>query len=363
MSQPLHPLSAGKFRALQTLADDAGRFTMIAVDQRPPIFAALAQATGRAVGEVRFEEVAAAKGALVEVLAPHASAILIDPVWTHPFHLGRIPGRVGLISTLEDYAFDSVAGERRSRPIEGWNVTKIRRSGAMGVKLLAWHRPDVSAATAQHQDDLIRAVGRACAEADLPFILEILCYPMADEDPNGDAYARAKPERVLGSLRHYAADEYRVDLMKLEFPLDLKRVAGFHAGALDGVSRSALFEEAEVGALMRELDAASPVPWVLLSAGVGPREFALNVEYAVTAGASGVLAGRAVWSDALAAYPDLEAIKTRLRARSLPYLQQLTGIVAAANPWWAHRRFGGAATVTDASPRWHQAYGASTTPV
>jgi tagatose 1,6-diphosphate aldolase len=356
MSHPPQTLSAGKYRALQTLADDAGRFTMIAVDQRPPIFNALAQATGRPVGEVRFDEVAAAKGALVEVLAPHSSAILIDPVWTHPFHLARIPGRVGLISTLEDYAFDVVAGERRSRLIEGWSVAKIRRSGGMGVKLLAWHRPDVSDETAAHQDDLIRAVGRACAEADLPFILEILCYPVPGEDPEGDDYARAKPERVLGSLRRYADPEFQVDLMKLEFPLDLKRVAGFHAGALDGKSRSALFEASEVVAWMRELDAASPVPWVLLSAGVGPREFALNVEYAVAAGASGVLAGRAVWADALGAYPDLEAIKARLRARSLPYLQQLQGIVSAGTPWWAHRSFGGEARVSGANPDWHKTY-------
>jgi ABC-type transport system substrate-binding protein len=53
--------------------------------------------------------------ASVEVLAPHATAVLLDPVWTHPHYLQAVPGRVGLLSTLEDYGFDLEGGERRSR--------------------------------------------------------------------------------------------------------------------------------------------------------------------------------------------------------------------------------------------------------
>ncbi len=353
---PGNALSAGKLRALSTLADDRGRFTMIAVDQRPPIFAALARHGSRRPEEVGYDEVAAVKGALVEVLAPHASAVLLDPVWTHPHHLRAVPGRVGLISTLEDYGFDLVGGERRSRAIEGWSVAKIRRSGAMGVKLLAWHRPDLSDATQAHQDAFVEAVGRACAEHDLPFVLELLVYPLKGEDPGSAAYARAKPDRVLGSLRRYADPRFRVDLMKLEFPTELKRVDGFHAGALDGMARDAVHDLDETRAFLAAMDAASPVPWVLLSAGVGPREFALNVELAVDAGASGVLAGRAVWYDALAAYPDLDAVKARLRDRSVPYLKQLAGIVERALPWHRHRRYGGALRVADASPDWYRRY-------
>jgi tagatose 1,6-diphosphate aldolase len=354
---PHGALSAGKLRALATLADDHGRFTMIAVDQRPPIFAALARHGDRDPSEVAYDEVAAVKGALVEVLAPHASAVLMDPVWTHPHHLRAVPGRVGLISTLEDYGFELVDGERRSHAIEGWSVAKIRRSGAMGVKLLAWHRPDLGEATQEHQDDFVEAVGRACDEHDLPFVLELLVYPLPGEDPGSPDYARAKPERVLGSLRRYADPRFRVDLMKLEFPVELKRVDGFHAGVLDGVVREPVHDLDETRAHLAAMDAASPVPWVLLSAGVGPREFAFDVELAVDAGASGVLAGRAVWYDALAAYPDLEAVKARLRERSVPYLAQLSGIVARALPWHRHRRYGGAPRVAGASRDWYRGYG------
>lgn len=353
---PAAALSAGKLRALATLADDAGRFTMLAVDQRPPIFAALARHGHRDPAQVTYDEVAAAKGVLVEELAPHATAVLVDPVWTHPHHLRAVPGRVGLLSTLEDYGFALVDGERRSRAIDGWSVAQIRRSGAMGVKLLAWHRPDVSAATQAHQDAFVEAVGRACAEHDLPFVLELLCYPLAGEDPGSLDYARAKPAHVLGSLRRYADRRFGVDLMKLEFPAELKRTEGFHAGAFDGVAREAAYDLDAVRGFLADLDTASPVPWVLLSAGVGPREFATNVELAMEAGASGVLAGRAVWYDALDAYPDLDAVRARLRARSVPYLAQLRALVQRGVPWTHHRRYGGAPTVANASPTWYQEY-------
>jgi tagatose 1,6-diphosphate aldolase len=117
----------------------------------------------------------------------------------------RGAGRVGLLSTLEDYGFDLVDGERRSHAIEGWSVAKIRRSGAMGVKLLAWHRPDVSEATHAHQDAFVEAVGRACAEHDLPFVLELLVLPAAGRGPGlGGLRPREARAHVLGSLRRYA---------------------------------------------------------------------------------------------------------------------------------------------------------------
>lgn len=351
-----HAESAGKLRALATLADDDGLFTMIAVDQRPPIFAALARAGNRQVHEVRYDEVAAAKGALVRALAPHATAILIDPVWTHPHHLMAIPGRVGLLSTLEDYGFDLQGGERRSRPIDGWSVAKIRRSGATGVKLLVWHRPDLSEATRAHQDALVEAVGAACIEHDLAFVLEILAYPLPGEDPRSTAFALAKPAWVLGSLRHYAQPRFAVDLMKLEFPIDVTRIDGFHAGALDGVRQEALFDLPQARAFAREMDAASGVPWVILSAGVGPDAFRLAVALAAEAGASGVLAGRAVWADALTHYPDFAAIDASLQRGSLPYLSEIRALVRRGTPWFAHRRFGGAPVVADATEGWHARY-------
>jgi tagatose 1,6-diphosphate aldolase len=350
-------LSAGVLRSMLSMADDDGFFGMLAVDQRPPIFAAIARHGDRRPDEVHYDEVALVKGVLVEELAPHASAVLLDPVWTHPHHLTAVPGRIGLLSTLEDYGFTlHERDERRSHAIPNWSVAKIKRSGAQGVKVLAWYRPDVSDATQQHQDAFIEEVGRACAEHDIPFVLELLVYPLAGEEASSAAFARRKPEHVVESVRRYADPRFGVHLLKLEFPADLKRTREFAAGAFDGVARESVYDLDEVRVHLRALDEAARVPWVILSAGVGPREFALNVELAVEAGASGFLAGRAVWWDALAAYPDVDAMRARLRSDSVPYLRSLRALVGRGRPWTAHRHYGGRVSVDGAAPTWYETY-------
>lgn len=349
-------LSAGKLRGLQSLADDAGIFKMIATDQRPPIFNALAKHDHRDPSEVRYDEVAAVKKLLIRVLAPGASAVLVDPVWGHPHALADIPGRVGLISTLEDYSFELNDGERWSHPIGAWTVEKIKRCGAGGVKVLVWHRPDLREDTRAHQDAFVQQIGEACEAHDIPFILEILCYPKPGEDGASARYAAAKPERVLASLEHFAQDRFKVDLFKLEFPADLKYCREFAGGAFDGTPRDALYALEDVQKHLATMHRLSPVPWVLLSAGVGPREFALNLELAFAAGASGFLAGRAVWLDALDAYPDLDAVEQKLRRASLPYLRQISALADTALPWHQHPAYGNAVQLEQGGNDWYKEY-------
>lgn len=353
---PRHALSAGKLRHLTTLADSDGVFRMIAVDQRPPLFAALGAARGIDAADVSYEDVMTAKTILTRQLAPDASAVLIDPVWTHPHALVDIPGTTGLLSTLEDHAFEVRDGERFSNTIDGWSVAKIKRSGAAGVKLLVWHRPDLGREAADHQDAFVRKVGDACRDHDIPFVLEILVYPKPGEDPNGLAWARAKPERVIASVRHFSDDAFGVDLLKLEFPGELTRTAEYATGAFDGVARDAAYDLAEVAAHLDALHDATNVPWVLLSAGVGPREFLRNLELAFAAGACGFLAGRAVWLDAVDAWPDAEGFAAELATASVPYLRQISALAETAPPWWEHPRFGGEVAVAGASPTWSRDY-------
>jgi len=331
-------------------------FRMVAVDQRPPLFAALTRRDGRDPATLGFDEVARAKTLLTRTLAPEAGAILIDPVWTHATALGHVPGRTAIISTLEDYGFDAPEGERRSRLIEGWDVAKIKRAGAAGVKLLAWYRPDASEATRAHQEALVERVGEACRRHDIPFILELLVYPLPGEDASSPEYQAERPERVLASVRRFADARFGVDVYKLEFPADLKHCRGFHGGAFDGRERPVLFTLEEVRAMLRELDAAAPSPWVLLSAGVGPAEFEADLGLAFEAGASGFLAGRAVWLQAFEAYPDVDAVEARLRRRALPYLRAISALAEGARPWTAHRRFGGEAALAGAGEGWHRRY-------
>jgi sulfofructosephosphate aldolase len=70
-------------------------------------------------------------------------------------------------------------------------------------------------------------------------------------------------------------------------------------------------------------------PWVVLSSGVTIEAFPAAVEAACQGGASGFLAGRAVWRDALGDDP-----ARLLRERSVPRLVELASIVdREARPW------------------------------
>jgi len=91
-------------------------------------------------------------------------------------------------------------------------------------------------------------------------------------------------------------------------------------------------EPDEITEWCRRIDAAVPCPWVVLSQGVDPERYPTAVEAACRGGASGMLAGRAVWTATLAADDPTQL----LREHSVPRLQQLGAIVDAhGRPWRA----------------------------
>lgn len=322
-------ISAGKLWALRRLADDDGFLQMIAIDQRPPIIGRLKAVAG----EARDEDISAVKRVLAEVLAPHASAMLADPIWAYPFVHQHLSPRQGLILTLENYLAEETPGGRKSSSIPGWSVEKIRRMGGDGVKILAWYRPDAAADVIRHQQDWLRRIGEDCRRYDIPFVLELLVYPLPGEEGQGTGYAEQpgkRAEHVLESVRTFAAPDYGVDIFKLESPVPAESIP-------DPESK----EAASVQALFDELGRLAGRPWVMLSAGAGPEPFRRVVTYAARAGASGYLAGRAIWWDAFRHFPDLDAMAAELRRTGLPYVQALQEIARRyGTPWHKHPAYG-----------------------
>lgn len=327
-------LSAGKLWGLRRLADRDGLMRMLAVDQRPPIMARLAALHGAA----RDGEVSAVKRLLVEELAAHASATLVDPIWAFPFCWDALDPAKGLVLTLESHAFAEVAGEggpggRRTSSIPGWSVAKIRRMGGDAVKVLAYFRPDAAPSVVEHQKAYVRSVGEACRAHDLAFVLELLVHPLAAGGAR-DSYLedpQKRPELVLESVRTFASPDYGVDLFKLESPLPAERVP-----EPDGP------ESAPVQALFDALGKAAGRPWVMLSAGAGQAAFRRVLTYAFRAGASGFLAGRAIWWEAFQAWPDAPRMRAELRRTAVPYLEAISTLARErAVPWHRHPCFGG----------------------
>jgi tagatose 1,6-diphosphate aldolase len=315
--------SAGKRWRLRRLADEQGYFSMVAIDQRPPIFAALAQALHIAPGQVPFAEVCAAKRVLAEGFAAEASAMLVDPNWGYAAAADVLNPAAGLLLTLEDHR---TTADRRSSAIADWSVDKIRALGGDAVKLLAWYHPRASAAVREHQQTFVQQVGEDCARCDMPFVLELLLYPLDTDDAAAYREDPAKrADEVLQSVETFADARYQVDLFKLESPLAADSVP--EPDAADAAACAAAF-----AALHRACDGR---PWVMLSAGASAQSFERVVEHAARAGASGFLAGRALWSDALALWPDRAAMGAHLRDVGVPRLRRLNRLVVSQGRPWA----------------------------
>jgi tagatose 1,6-diphosphate aldolase len=309
-------LTPGKAWGMRRLAGSDGRFAMLAADQRPPIFDIAKRARGAA--EPHFEDVAEIKALIVGHLAREATAVLLDPIWAYKRAIGSVSPRQGLLLTLEDHAFKDTPQGRYSSEIADWSVGHIKRHGADGVKVLAWYRPDAGADVLAHQERFIRRIGDACRAHDICYLLEFLVYPLGGdvgyaEDP------QKYPEMVIESVRRFAGPEYGIDIFKLESPLPAKALPHPDAKGADTLRAQALFNE---------LGAACGRPWVMLSAGASAADFANVLTYAYRAGANGYLAGRAIWWQAMQAYPDRAAVAARLEAESVPYMRNINALTA-----------------------------------
>jgi tagatose 1,6-diphosphate aldolase len=321
----------GKTRGLARLADKEGHFRMVALDQRPPMFEAIAQAKKIARDQVTYADVAAAKRLLVEALAPHCSSMLFDPNFAVPAGIDLLPAHCGLVMTLEEHRVEETSGGRKSRAIDNWSVAKIRAMGGDAVKVLAWYRPDADAAVNAHQQKFVREIGEECRRNDIPYVLELLVYPFLGSANHTADYVEAPgklPRLVIGSVREFAKPEYGVDLLKLESPLAANSLPARDGGA---ASNAAQEEFDAIGEICDEHD----IPWVLLSAGAAHDKFERVLEYAYAAGAGGFLAGRTIWLDAVRThFPDLAAVSAALNKESVTILNSLSRLTKERARLW-----------------------------
>ena len=324
----------GKNRGLARLADADGHFRMVALDQRPPLFEAIAQARGITKESVEYADVTAAKRLLVEALAPHCSSMLFDPNFAVPAAIDLLPPRCGLIVTLEEHRVEETPGGRKSRAIANWSVEKIRAIGGDAVKVLAWYRPDADRAVVEHQKNFVRQIGEDCVRFDIPYVLELLVYPFLGTANHTADYVESPgklPQLVIDSVREFARPEYGVDLLKLESPL-----AANSLPPRDG-STAAAAAQNQFDAI-GDVCAERRIPWVLLSAGAAPDRFERVLDYAYAAGAGGFLAGRTIWLDAVRRhFPDRAAVAASLRKDGVRVLESLNALTKAkAKAWTAH---------------------------
>lgn len=357
-------LSAGKWQRLRSLTDEQGRFKMMAIDQRDSMRAAVKKKLGNIPDNSpeMFRHVAKIKELVVKHLSCFSTATLTDPVYGYPYSIQHLPPRVGLLLAYEESPPERVEvngrKERRATLIEGWSVEKAQRAGADAIKLLIHYRPDASEETCRHQQEVVRRVGEECERYDMPFLLELTGYDLTPDETKTAEYAKIRPQIVLESVREFSKPEYKVDILKLEFPADLKFTKEFASGAFDHKERVAVYSLKEVEEYCRQLNEITGTPWVILSAGVEIEEFLVQVELATKAGASGFLCGRAIWKGVLDHFPNEAEMEKWLATEGAYNFARANAYAETAKPWFDHKKFGGCENVALAgkSPKWFAEY-------
>jgi tagatose 1,6-diphosphate aldolase len=298
----------GRLRGLQACASARGVFAVLALDHRQNLRRELRPDDPDGV---EYDEMVAFKQAVVRELATAATGVLLDPeIGAAQCIASRsLPASTGLLVAIEATGYEGPTTARVSRVLDGWSVAKAKRMGADAAKLLVYYHPD--APNAADQERLVADVGAACVEADLALFVEPLAFSI-------DA---SRPQLVGEERRRVVIETARRlsplggDVLKAEFPYDA------------GVDDERRWREACV-----ELDAASALPWVLLSGGADDAMFERQVHVACRAGASGVLVGRSVWAPSATMPParrhDWLASEGRARLTRLADL-----VESEARPW------------------------------
>jgi tagatose-1,6-bisphosphate aldolase len=303
MAQALTP---GRWRGLKAASTEYHVFSILAFDQRGSYRKMLPSG-------ITYGEAVDIKQEVVVHLTRSASAVLLDSHYGLPAAMA-MRGGAGLLMSVEESGYSGDSTYRKLLFNDGWDVSKIKRMGASAVKLLAYYHPH-SGALAEEIEGVIAGVLADCHKHDLPLFVEPMSYSLdATIAKESAAFAAARPEVVRDTARRLGA--LGPDVLKLEFPVDAAFNGDRRAwrAACDAVSE------------------VSAVPWVLLSAGVDFETFAEQTRIACQAGASGWLAGRAIWKEAVV----MSAAERShfLSGTATQRILELNAIAnAAARPW------------------------------
>lgn len=288
-------------RDLSKIARPSGALAMVAVDQREALRGMFAAHQTEPVPDSRLTEF---KVEVARELTPYASALLVD----QEFGIDAIVNQKamapnsGLIAAA-DLLIGPAGGAATDTDVDpDVDPIRMKNIGAVGLKFLVLWRKDESP---ESRAKLVAKFQKYCDKSGLPSIIEIIV-----KQPNDKNIAFDREEQLIEAALE--AKSWKPDLYKAEVP--------FHGqGDLAAIQRNA-----------QRISDAIEGPWVVLSNGVKQEYFAEAVKSCCKGGASGFLAGRAVWADIVGPGDTSKA----LREISVPRLLELGEIVDKyAKPW------------------------------
>ena len=185
--------------------------------------------------------------------------------------------------------------------------------------------------------ELVADVADQCIKEDIPLLVEPVSYPVEEVGVSAPKFADMKPELVIDTARQITS--LPIDVLKAEFPAEME------------------FEQDEKKLLQlcKELDRASRLPWVLLSAGADFKTFKKQVEIACKAGASGFLAGRALWQEGVQIHSREERMNF-FKNTAAPRLKELADMVNKYGKPWYTKMGSDKGDFEAANERWYEQY-------
>ena len=321
-------ITPGKLAGMKAVADSRGVIAAAAMDQRGSLKKSLAKERGAEVTDKDMEDF---KIHVTEVLTQYASAILLDPEWGIPASKRRAKD-AGLLMAYEKTGYDATTPGRLPDLLDLWSVRRLKAAGADCIKILLYYAPADKASINDHKHAWVERIGDECRACDIPFFLEVIAYEDGI-DEKGLEFARKKPELVAAYMREFSKDQYGVDVLKVEVPVNMKFVDGMKSFA----GTSAYTKAQAMDAFRRTADVAQR-PFIYLSAGVSNAEFSETLELAAEAGTrfSGVLCGRATWKDGMPVYAKegAGAFRKWLEGEGVKNIVNVNDKLKAARPWF-----------------------------
>ena len=325
--------SEGKLRRLKALANERGVIAAAAMDQRGSLQKSLALARGVDPKDITPGMMSEFKVIVSKVLTPHASAILLDPEFGLEAAAARSKN-AGLLLAYELSGYDNTQPGRLPDLLPHVSVKRIVDWGADAVKILIYYTPHEEASINDIKHAFIERIGAECETYEIPFFLEFVGYDPKGGDEKGFEYAKAKPEIVKASMREFSLPQFKVDVLKVEVPINAEYVEG--SSVFKGQKA---YTRAEALTHFREAAAMATKPFIYLSAGVSNSVFTESLHMAAEAGTdySGVLCGRATWKEGIPVYAKQGAkgLEEWLQREGVRNINAVNDAIKPATPWYA----------------------------
>lgn len=274
--------TSAKYAALKRVSTPMGTIAALAIDQRGSL--------KKMLGNVTDAELSTFKTLVSQTLTPYSSAILLDPEFGLPASKQR-DVNAGLLLAYEKTGYDATTPGRLPDLLPEYSAQRLKAAGADAVKFLLYYDCDEAATINEQKQIFIERLGAECLAEDILFFLEIVSYDAKLAETDSAAYAKSKPHKVNTAVAEFSNERYRVDVLKVEVPVNMQFVEGY--------GEETVYTKAEAQAYFKQQSEATHLPFIFLSAGVSAELFQETLLFAAEAGSNfnGVLCGRATWKD------------------------------------------------------------------